>query len=54
MDDSDTLPDIVLNRPVPTVDNECLNCEEPPVNQSSPVASEEEVFNNDDHGLAAP
>ena len=54
MDDSDTLPDIVLNQPIPTADKECLNCDEPPVNWSSPVASEEEAFNNDDLGLAAP
>ena len=54
MDDSDTLPDIVLNRPVPTADKECLNCDKPSVNLSIPVASEEEVFNNDDLGLAAP
>ena len=56
MDDSDTLPDqyIVLNRPMPTADNECINHEEPPLNQSSLVASEEEVFDNGELGLTAP
>ena len=54
MDDSDTLPDIVLNRPVPTADNECINHDEPPLNQSSPIASEEEVFDNEELGLTAP
>ena len=54
IDDSDTLPDIVLNGPVPTTDNECINHEEPPLNQSRPVASEEEVFDNEELGLTAP
>ena len=54
MDDSDTLPDIVLNRPVPTADNECINHEEPPLNQLSLVASEEEVFDNKELGLTTP
>ena len=39
---------------MPTADNECLNRAEPPLNRSSPVASEEEVFDNEELGLAAP
>ena len=54
MDDSDTLPDIVLNRPVPTAANERINHDEPPLNQSSPIASEEEVLDNEELGLTAP
>ena len=39
---------------MPTGDNECLNREEPHLNRLSSVASEEEVFDNEELGLAAP
>ena len=39
---------------MPTADNKCINHEEPPLNQLSLVASEEEVFDNRELGLTAP
>ena len=39
---------------MPTADKESLNHEEPPLNRSSPVASDEEAFDNDKFGLTAP
>ena len=38
----------------PPLTKKCINHEEPPLNQSRPVASEEEVFDNEELGLTAP
>ena len=40
--------------PCPLLTNECINYEETPLNRLSPVASEEEVFDNEELGLTAP
>ena len=55
MDESDTLPDIVQNRPVLNDDNVCLSDNnEPPLSRSSPVTSDAEPSNSDQLKLAGP
>ena len=55
MDESDTLPDIVQNRPVLDDDNVCLSDNnEPPLSRSSPVTSDAEPSNSNRLKLAGP
>ena len=54
MDDLHTLPDIVLNQPFPTADNGSISYDKLPLNQSSPIASEAEVSENELSGVTAP
>ena len=55
MDDSDTLPDIVQNRPVLNDDNMCLSDNnEPPLSRLSLVTSDAEPSNSDQLKLAGP
>ena len=55
MDESDTLPDIVQNRPVLDDDNVCLSDNnEPPLSRSSPVTSDAEPSNSNRLELAGP
>ena len=55
MDESDTLPDIVQNRPVLNDDNVCLSDNnEPSFSRSSPVTSDAEPSNIDQLELAGP
>ena len=48
MDDSDTLPDIVQNRPVLNIDNVCISNNELPLSQSSPITSDAELSNSEE------
>ena len=51
MDDSDTLPDIVLNKPVPNVANDFTFNDKLPLSRSSPIPSDVEMTNNEEFVL---
>ena len=54
MDDSDTLPDIVQNRPVLNIDKVCVSNNELPLSLSSLITSDAELSNSEELGLTVP